>query len=52
MIISCWNIRGYNDSTKHGAVKHHINSNKIDVMALLETRVTPDKKEMVKNKWK
>lgn len=39
MICATWNVRGMNDPFKTKEVRKFINSNKIDVCGLLETRV-------------
>lgn len=52
MIISCWNIRGYNDPLKHGFVRNHVCSHKVDIMCLLETRVRLRKEESLLRKWR
>lgn len=52
MIISSWNIRGYNDPVKHGFVHGHVTQHKVDVLALLETRVRPGKEDSLLRKWR
>ncbi|XP_074288431.1 uncharacterized protein LOC141613588 [Silene latifolia] len=39
MIISSWNIRGFNDPIKQQEVRGYLSTNKIEVFGLLETRV-------------
>ncbi|XP_074298992.1 uncharacterized protein LOC141629987 [Silene latifolia] len=39
MIISSWNIRGFNDPIKQQEVRGYLLSNKVEVFGLLETRV-------------
>ncbi|XP_074298627.1 uncharacterized protein LOC141629546 [Silene latifolia] len=39
MIVSTWNIRGFNKLVKHLEVVNFIQHNKIDILGLLETRV-------------
>ncbi|XP_074291814.1 uncharacterized protein LOC141618618 [Silene latifolia] len=43
MIISTWNIRGFNKPVKHLEVLSFIKENNIDVLGLLETRVKKNK---------
>ncbi|XP_074288328.1 uncharacterized protein LOC141613486 [Silene latifolia] len=39
MKIASWNIRGSNCPTKHSEVKDFLRNNRLDILALLETRV-------------
>ncbi|XP_074300977.1 uncharacterized protein LOC141632320 [Silene latifolia] len=43
MKIASWNIRGFNCPLKYSEVKDYLGVNKIDIMALLETRVKEHK---------
>ncbi|XP_074298732.1 uncharacterized protein LOC141629659 [Silene latifolia] len=43
MIISSWNIRGFNDPIKQQEVRGYLATNKIEVFGLLETRVRLNK---------
>ena len=50
MIISCWNIRGLNQSTKQSEVAKFIFDNNIDVLGLVETKVKLVNEDSIKNK--
>lgn len=52
MILSSWNIRGYNDPLKHGLAMNHVKKYKIEVMGLLETRVRKGKEKALLARWK
>lgn len=52
MILSYWNIRGYNDLVKHDTIKRHVKQNRVDVFVLLETRVREGKCSMILYKWR
>ncbi|XP_074313692.1 uncharacterized protein LOC141648882 [Silene latifolia] len=39
MKVASWNIRGFNCALKHSEVRDYLGVNKIDILALLETRV-------------
>lgn len=39
MIVCSWNIRGLNDPNKTTTLSKFLSRNKVDVMAVLETRV-------------
>ncbi|XP_074313900.1 uncharacterized protein LOC141649100 [Silene latifolia] len=39
MKVASWNIRGFNCPLKHSEVRDYLGVNKIDILALLETRV-------------
>lgn len=40
MRLAAWNIRGFHKPLKHGGVQHLLLSKKIQVMAVLETKLT------------
>lgn len=52
MILSRWNIRGYNDPLKHGFSHGHVKAHKVDVICLLETRVRLGKETKWLLKWR
>ena len=39
MIVSVWNIRGFNKPLKHNGVLDHIRENKVVIMGILETKL-------------
>ncbi|GAB2276806.1 hypothetical protein Dimus_039206 [Dionaea muscipula] len=43
MILSCWNIRGFNRPLKQEEVKRHAQVHHVDVIAILETKIPIDK---------
>jgi len=43
MIVACWNIRGFARPLKHNGVKHLIKQQSIDVLGLLETKLSQEK---------
>ncbi|XP_074293081.1 uncharacterized protein LOC141619991 [Silene latifolia] len=47
MIISIWNIRGFNKPIKHSAVLNFHRENKVDILGVLETRVKSNKARKV-----
>ncbi|XP_074290333.1 uncharacterized protein LOC141617062 [Silene latifolia] len=52
MIISTWNIRGFNKLAKNLEVLHFLKTKKIDILGLLETRVKQSKaKRILKTKF-
>ncbi|XP_074277989.1 uncharacterized protein LOC141601593 [Silene latifolia] len=52
MKIASWNIRGFNCPLKHSEVKDYLVVNKLDIMALLETRVKEHKaSKIIKKKF-
>ncbi|XP_074305751.1 uncharacterized protein LOC141640973 [Silene latifolia] len=52
MKIASWNIRGFNCPLKYSEVKDYLVVNKIDIMALLETRVKEHKaSKIIKKKF-
>ncbi|XP_074290639.1 uncharacterized protein LOC141617350 [Silene latifolia] len=53
MIITTWNIRGFNKPIKHSEVVHFLNENKVDLLGLLETRVKHTKaKKILRNNFR
>ena len=53
MIVSCWNIRGFNNPLKHKRVLAHLKKNKVDIMGILETKLKrQDSKDIVKHKFR
>lgn len=50
MKISFWNIRGLNYPNKQVAIRNFVFVNKIDVMAVLETKVKENKSLSVRKK--
>ncbi|XP_056685776.1 uncharacterized protein [Spinacia oleracea] len=56
MIVCTWNVRGLNDPNKVVEVRRLLETNKISVIALLETRVKENKASKIQNKlgscWK
>ncbi|CAL1402548.1 unnamed protein product [Linum trigynum] len=43
MIVSSWNMRGFNRASKHGFISKFLRSQKVDILAVLETRVQKSK---------
>ncbi|KAL8151863.1 hypothetical protein V2J09_021671 [Rumex salicifolius] len=41
--IASWNTRGLNDPAKHYVVRHLVKITKVDIIALLETRLKHNK---------
>ncbi|PSS19299.1 Endonuclease [Actinidia chinensis var. chinensis] len=53
MIVSCWNIRGFNKHLKQDGVLSHIRKNKVDIMGILETKLNhQSNRDMVKHKFR
>ena len=50
MIISCWNIRGLNQSTKQTVIVKFIYENNIDILGITETKVTQINEDFIKRK--
>ncbi|KAK9756126.1 hypothetical protein RND81_01G075300 [Saponaria officinalis] len=50
MIISAWNIRGFNKSVKHSEVAGFLAQSKVDFCGLLETRVKKGKADSILRK--
>ena len=42
MIIASWNIRGFSKALKHNGVNHLIKKHEIDILGLLETKISLD----------
>ncbi|KAK9755357.1 hypothetical protein RND81_01G019300 [Saponaria officinalis] len=51
MIMSAWNIRGFNRPMKHSEVSNFLASNKVDFCGLLETRVKQNKSSSILRKF-
>ncbi|XP_074315376.1 uncharacterized protein LOC141651570 [Silene latifolia] len=51
MIISSWNIRGFNDPIKQLEVRGYLYQNKIEVLGLLETRVRLNNSATISKKF-
>ncbi|XP_074302880.1 uncharacterized protein LOC141637214 [Silene latifolia] len=47
MIISTWNIRGFNKAIKHSEVVSFLRTNKVDIIGILETRVKQNKAKKI-----
>ena len=47
MIVACWNIRGFSTPLKHNGVKHLIKKHAIDVLGLLETKISMEKLQWI-----
>lgn len=52
MNLSAWNIKSQKDPSNHGIVKCHVQLNKINVMALLETRVRLGNEGKFSSQWR
>ena len=53
MIISSWNIRGFNKSLKQNGVLNHVKKNRIDVMGILETKIRKHRMlDILRNKFR
>ncbi|XP_021859027.2 uncharacterized protein [Spinacia oleracea] len=50
MIICAWNVRGLNDPNKTRALKSFLSVNKVDVIAVLETRVKENNNSKIQQK--
>ncbi|XP_074282660.1 uncharacterized protein LOC141607199 [Silene latifolia] len=51
MIISSWNVRGFNDPIKQLEVRSYLYQNKIEVLGLLETRVRLNNSAAISKKF-
>lgn len=51
MIVASWNVRGLNDPQKQVEVRKMRHSKKLNVIALIETRVKAGKATKVHKKW-
>ncbi|XP_074315283.1 uncharacterized protein LOC141651469 [Silene latifolia] len=48
MKVAAWNVRGFNNPIKHSEVMNYIYENKLDLIALLETRVKqPNRRQSI-----
>jgi len=47
MICACWNIRGFSLPLKHNGVRHLIKEHKIDVLAILESKINKQKLDWI-----
>ena len=53
MLVSFWNIRGFNKPLKHNGVLDHIRKNKVAVMGILETKLKKQSiKDIVRRKFR
>ena len=50
MILSCWNIRGFNTPLKQNGILKHIRQHKIAVMGVLETKLSKHRLESIARK--
>ena len=53
MVVSFWNIRGFNKSLKLNGVLDHVKKNKVVVMGILETKLKQQRvRDIVKYKFR